>query len=199
ILILGDDDLVSIALMLTGKPSRIVVLEIDDRLTDFISRNARILGFSALEVRKSDLRHPLTEDLIGKFDVFETDPTESYSGFRLFLTRGAVSLRGLRCAGYFGLTRLESSLWKWRKMQQFLLRAGFVFTAIFPDFHSYEHWDYHPFTRAGKLVADPVPENFRWYTSALVRVEKIAEVALPNLPLKQTGPKFYRDEESSTS
>lgn len=199
ILLLGDDDLVSIALMLTRKPERIVVLEIDDRLIDFIARSAGILGFSALEVRKSDLREPLPDDLIGKFDVFETDPTESYWGFRMFLSRGAVSLRGLRCAGYFGLTRLESSLWKWKKMQQFLLRLGFVFTAILPDFHLYEHWDYHPSTRAAKLIADPVPENFFWYTSALVRIEKISGANIPNVACRVKGPKLYRDEESSTS
>ncbi len=199
ILILGDDDLVSIALALTKKPKSIVVLEIDERITDFIRKTSQKIGYTALEGISFDLTQPLPSSLLKRFDVFETDPTESLSGFKMFLTRGMASLKGMRCSGYFGLTRLEASLWKWGKIESFLLRSRFVITEILPDFHRYEHWEYHPETRAGKLNTDPLPEDFHWYTSALVRIEWIQPLEIPNQVWRSRGKKIYQDEESSTS
>jgi hypothetical protein len=45
IIVLGDDDLMSIVLGLSGLPKRITVVEIDERLTDFIESTAKKEGF----------------------------------------------------------------------------------------------------------------------------------------------------------
>ncbi|HID06350.1 MAG TPA: putative methyltransferase, partial [Armatimonadetes bacterium] len=76
IIVLGDDDLVSIACALTGKPKRVVALDIDDRLISFIDAVSNERELTNLTTLQHDLREPLPDELVGKFDVFFTDPTE---------------------------------------------------------------------------------------------------------------------------
>jgi len=190
IILIGDDDLLSIGLWLTGMPERIVVLEIDGRLTSFI-RNAT---GGAVEVRGYDVRDPLPEDLVGSFDVFFTDPTESLEGFKVFALRGMISLKG-RGAGYFGLTRVEASLNKWYEIQGFLHRCGFVITDIIDDFNHYQDWDYYQDTRAYSIAPVKVKPAPYWYKSSQIRIERIMEKGLDNSEV--TGL-IYFDDESST-
>jgi|Deesub1362A_J573_1020465.scaffolds.fasta_scaffold00169_71 hypothetical protein len=190
IVLIGDDDLLSIGLWLTGMPERIVVLEIDERLTSFI----RDVTGGTVEVRGYDVRRPLPEDLVGAFDVFFTDPTESLEGFKVFALRGMLSLRG-DGAGYFGLTRVEASLNKWYEIQGFLHQCGFVITDIIDEFNHYQDWDYYQDTRAYSIAPvkiEPIPY---WYKSSQIRIERVIERDLDNSEV--TGL-IYFDEESST-
>ncbi|HID47638.1 MAG TPA: putative methyltransferase, partial [Methanococcaceae archaeon] len=50
VFVLGDDDLTSIALMLSGLPKRIAVLDIDDRLTRFIEKTAEEICYNNIEI-----------------------------------------------------------------------------------------------------------------------------------------------------
>ena len=173
LLILGDDDLVSIAAMLTGHPKRITVFEIDERLVEFIEKTGREYGYN-IEVFQHDLRKPLPDKFKGKYDTFFTDPTETLIGLKAFIGRGISALRRERCAGYFGLTRVESSLYKWRDLQKALVvEFGVVITDIIKDFNEYVNWDY--IEEMSGWEKNPLKTKPRsiWYTSSLFRIETL--------------------------
>ena len=198
ILLLGDDDLLSVAMMLSGLPKSISVLEIDERLTKFIKSVADELNFDSLYVLERDLRDELPEELRGRFDTFFTDPTETLTALRVFLGRGIAALKKPRSAGYFGLTRIESSLRKWYLLQKMLTQDfKVVLTDILKDFNEYENWGYEEETRAFKLAPVKEPPKSRWYRSYLIRFETL-EDSEGFEERSDAGADFYSDEESST-
>ncbi|MCR8433473.1 MAG: bis-aminopropyl spermidine synthase family protein [Crenarchaeota archaeon] len=176
IIILGDDDLLSIAVGLTNLANRIVVIDIDKRLTEFIQRVSNEYGLR-IEVYTEDLRRPLPEDLCRKFDVFQTDPLESLNGFKVFVGRGIAALRGERCAGYFYLTLVDASIDKWREIQRLLLTEfNVVITDIIPDFSEYVNWNlYFEEMQAWKILPESLRQIPRdgWYVSTLFRIETL--------------------------
>jgi hypothetical protein len=190
IMVIGDDDLLSIALWLTGLPARITVLEIDERLTSFIKKITK----GEVEVIEYDVRQKLPQELIGTFDNFFTDPTESLQGFKLFVLRGILSLRD-EGAGYFGLTKVEASSGKWYRIQGFIHDCGFVITDIIDDFNHYQDWEYYKDTKAYRIApVKSVPTPF-WYKSSQIRIEKTMKKSLENIELNEF---IYLDDESST-
>ena len=196
IIVLGDDDLVSLALALTRQPRRIVVREIDLRLTDFIAEVKAAHGLNTLEIVPHDLRNPLPDALCHAFDVFLTDPTESLVGFRAFVERGLLALRGAGGAGYFGLTHVESSLRKWHEIQRFLLDHGLVITDLRDGFNRYVNWGYETEMRSWDWLPVKVPPRETWYTSALYRVEWIAPQDIPN---RRFEGNIFDDAETATT
>jgi len=197
ILIVGDDDLVSVAAGLTGFPRRVVVLDVDPRITSFIARVARQESLP-IEVLSHDLRTPLPPSLARAFDTFACDPTESLAGFLLFAGRGLSSLRGPGGAGYLGLTHAEASLAKWRAIQQKLLAWGAVITDLRDGFHAYVNWPYVETMRGWEhLPVRRVPGRFEpWYRSALVRIELVTEAQPDLAPIE--GNIFLDDEAATT-
>ncbi len=175
LLVLGDDDLLSVATALTGLPRRVVVLEVDRRLVDFINGVAREEGLS-LSARVADLREPLDPELAGVFDTFHTDPPEALAGLLLFIGRGIAGLKGPGSAGYFGITHLEGSAAKWYRLERALLvEHRVVITDLLPEFSRYQTWDYlladlrrPPFDRLARPAGS-------WYNSSFVRIEKISD------------------------
>ncbi len=196
IIVLGDDDLVSLALALTRRPRRVVVLEIDERLVRFIEEQKAAHQLTALEIVQHDLREPLPEALCGRFDVFVTDPTESFVGFRAFTERGLLALRGAGSAGYFGLTHVESSLKKWRDIQRFLLDYGLVITDLRDGFNRYVNWGYEADMRSWAWLPVKVPPRDMWYTSAFYRVEWVEPQEIPNRPFSGN---IFEDAEAATT
>jgi hypothetical protein len=190
IMLIGDDDLLSLALWLTHLPARITVLEIDRRINSFI----KDISKGEIEVREYDVKHKLPQELIGAFDAFSTDPTENLDGFKVFVMRGMVSLKRAG-AGYFGLTRVEASLNKWHRIQGFIHECGFVITDIIDDFNHYQNWDYHEDTKAYRIApVKSTPTPF-WYKSSQIRIEKTMERTLENIEFNGL---VYLDDESST-
>ncbi len=138
ILLLGDDDLLSLALGLTGLPREIVVVEIDPRLCEFIERAARAKHLN-IRVIQHDAREKLPGDLRARFDVFVTDPSETIQGLLLFVEKGLAMLApGSGRAGYFGVTLIEASTLKWNLWERHLLQNhALVFTHISEPFSLY--------------------------------------------------------------
>ncbi|HCD71546.1 MAG: N4-bis(aminopropyl)spermidine synthase [Thermovirga sp.] len=196
VIVLGDDDMVALALAITRLPRRIVMLEIDERIVDFQRRKAKELGLSNLEVRRHDLRKPLPEDLLGQFDVFFCDPPETVAALAAFVGRGVATLRGMGGAGYFGLTSSESSFAKWRRLEQVLLDKGLVITDIIRNFNEYVNWGYAEEMLAWKLAPVKVKPTENWYYSSIFRVEVVNEIPVSNEDL--TDSDIYNDAESST-
>lgn len=195
VLVIGDDDLVSIALALFG--CNVTVIEIDERINDFINNVAEQENFP-IKVFEYDVRNPLPTKLKKKFDCFFTDPVETINGIKLFLSRGAESLKENSFA-YFGLTHLEAGLKKWYEIQKMLLKMNFIITDIIRDFHYYpETKEFRDFSWKKKVmerVNFPIGlPDCDWFRSSLVRLKAVG-MAKPLIKGKMKISNFYSDEE----
>lgn len=185
-----------IAIGLTRKPKSILVLDIDERLINFDNKIFNELGLKNYKAEVFDLRNPLPPEFINKFDTFVSDPSESLMALKAFVGRGIASLKEKGGTGYFGLTLIEASIYKWKEFQKLLLNDfGVVITDILQDFNHYVNWEYHQETLAAKIA--PVkkqPKNI-WYTSAWIRIEALPGFKGFNEPVNE---KDFVDFETST-
>ncbi len=198
IFVVGDDDLFSIAASLTGLPQKVVVVDIDERLVNFINSVAREYGLK-VEARIYDVQRAFPDDLRRKFDVFVTDPVETVPGIKLFLSRGASTLKGAGSSAYFGLTTLEASRRKWFEIERMILEMGFVITDIRRKFNVYpaSEKSYSQFEEKLPVFRKlGVKTDYDWYTSSLFRIEAVREPT----PLVEgemvIDEHVYKDEES---
>lgn len=196
ILVLGDDDLVSIVLCLSRLPRSVTIVEIDKRLTSFIRDVARSEKFE-IKVDDFDLRKPLPERHVGAYDTFFTDPPETIKAADAFVGRGIAALRQVGSAGYFGFTRREASLRKWFDLQRLLIDRGVVMTDIIHNFSEYENWGYEKDTRAWQLSPVKVVPESNWYRSALYRIETLE--GFRGNTIDYGTENIYEDNESSTT
>ncbi len=197
IFVVGDDDLFSVALALTKKPERVVVVDIDERVINYINEVAREYNLPLKayiqDVRKENGRFR------GIFDVFVTDPVETLPGIKLFLSRAISSLKGIGSSGYFGLTTLEASRKKWYEIQHMLHDMGFVITDIRRRFQVYPDDGRNFFSFQEKL---PIVKklgcriDYNWYRSALYRVEAVENPKPLIEGDVEIDEEFYRDDES---
>ncbi|HCK09510.1 bis-aminopropyl spermidine synthase family protein [bacterium] len=140
ILFLGDDDLTSIAVGLVSrhlgiKPARLVVLDVDDRLTGYIAACKEELH--PVETVCRDLREALPESLMGKADVFFTDPPYTIDGLRLFGCRGVSALK--QEVGKLGFVSFgHKSPSEGVAIGQTLSGLGLSLVEITPDFNQYD-------------------------------------------------------------
>lgn len=174
IAVMGDDDLFSIALGLSGAPAKVTVFEIDERLTAFIGELAERHRLP-VEVYTHDLRKPLPRSHRGRYDVFVCDPSETRAGLRMFVGRGLSALApGAGRAGYFGVTLVESDYEKWRELQAWLAAQPVVISQIRPEQGFYENWPTQlEEARAFGHVAFERKAKAPWYRSALWRLETL--------------------------
>ncbi len=201
VIVIGDDDLISIATTLTDLPERVVVLEIDDRLIEFINHIAEKYNLR-IHAKKYDVRNPIPQDFNGKFDTFITDPVETIPGITLFLSRAASSLHD-GGAGYFGLTHIEASLWKWAEIERILLDMNFVITDMLRDFSVYPmrrnielaESDYI-ITREMEKLTGVKKIDADFYRSTLIRVESLGKPKPKISGYVELTREMYVDDES---
>ncbi|MEM0214418.1 MAG: bis-aminopropyl spermidine synthase family protein [Archaeoglobaceae archaeon] len=175
--VVGDDDLFSLAIALTDLPKRVVVVDIDERLVNFINSVAKELGLK-VEAHIYDVQKAFPDKFRKKFDVFVTDPVETIPGIKLFLSRGASTLKGAGSSAYFGLTTLEASRKKWFEIEKMILEMGFVITDIKRRFNVYPATEksYSQFEEKLPIFKKlGVKTDYDWYTSSLFRIEAISE------------------------
>jgi predicted methyltransferase len=191
---LGDDDLASVAIALTGLAESITVLEIDPKVCEYISRVARELRLP-ITVREQDLTQFLPRELTGTFDTYVCDPPETEQGLLLWAEKGLTLLQpGDAHAGYFGATVIEASLAKWARWQKRLLNAHEVaFTHILPPFTEYVPW-------ADERAVEDVPPLSRlagrpWYRFAFYRLETLPTFQPAADFQVELSRIFYYDEE----
>lgn len=195
IVVLGDDDLASIALAMTGLPRRVTVLEIDPHICEYIATTAQTRDLE-VQVHKQDLVQALPAELRGGFETFVCDPPETEAGLLLFVEKGLALLKpGEGHAGYFGATIMEASLSKWKRWQNRLLQNHEIaFTHILPPFTEYESWpDEQPIADLPPLAhLSPHP----WYRFAFYRLETLGHF-IPGVDFELEHSRvFYFDEES---
>lgn len=217
ILLLGDDDLLSLALALTGLPREIVVVEIDRRVSDFIEQVAREKGLK-VRVIPHDIRGKFPADWRAHFDAFVTDPSETIQGLLLFVEKGLAMLApGSGRAGYFGVTLIEASIVKWNLWERHLLQNhALALTHISERFSLYQYAPTafskdalaHQRRQGAMPAAGPEgaarvdfpplrePPQQPWYRSAFFRVETLKEFAPPADYDWNPRDELYRDAES---
>jgi predicted methyltransferase len=196
--ILGDDDLVSIALCLAARPERVTVFEIDQRIVALILKIAHEYRLP-IEAECHDLRKPLPSRLKGGFDTFVSDPAETLPGLKMFLGRGLYLLRrGEGAAGYFGLTSIEASTRKWGAIQKWLLDSyALAITHILPGNAYYHNWqDLPDQTAAFKLKSLTAGPAGHWFNSSLIRIETL-KAFRPRQTGRVRGSLFYDAEASA--
>ncbi len=199
ILVMGaEDDLTGLAVALTRLPKRVLILDIDERLIKLDNEAFKELGIDNAEAMVFDLREPFPKEWLRSFDVFITDPPETYSAFKAFVGRGIASLKGEGSAGYFGLTLRDSSLFRWRDFQKSLIEDfGVVITDIVKNFNDYQNWGYHQETKASQIAPVKKGPKGIWYRSYWYRVEVLEEGKGFNERISDEV--FYLDEEGSTT
>ncbi|BAT70831.1 conserved hypothetical protein [Thermosulfidibacter takaii ABI70S6] len=200
IFILGDDDLLSVAIGLTGMARSVTVVEIDERINNFIMDFCEKRGINNIKVKRYNVIEELPEEAKRKFDVFVTDPVETYTGLFLFIARCMEALKGKGSAGYMGFTHLEASLYKWWKFQKFVNDANMVITDIIRDFTYYpeneNQWlHFYESYEVMKHFDLPIPE-VDWYRSSFVRFEAIEDIKVPEVQKPKDLNELYFDEES---
>lgn len=136
VLVLGDDDLVSVALVVLAErhgvlPAALTVVEVDPELVRFL--RARLAGAPfPVTVVEHDLRSPL--DLEGPYDTVQTDPPYTVEGATLFLERAAALLRpGADVFLSLGVRRPAETV----RLQEVLSELGLAVRAMTPGFNDY--------------------------------------------------------------
>ena len=199
IFILGDDDLLSIAIGLTKMAKDITVVEIDKRLTSFIQEFCEKEDIRNISVRHYNVLEELPQEELGQYDVSVTDPVETHNGFRLFVGRCISALKGLGSSGYIGLTHLEASLKKWAEFQKFFLESGLVISDILRNLATYPEKEnqFESFYETYEIMEKmdlPIP-RVDWYRSSFLRVEAV-DTPKAHIPTVKSFEELYFDEES---
>jgi predicted methyltransferase len=140
VLVLGDDDLVSLAIVSivrrfgsTSTLAGLTVLDVDPAVVAFAGKRLAKAPFPASCIRH-DLRDPLPSGLEGRFDVVLTDPPYSSAGARLFLSRAAAAVReGGQVFLSFGSRRPGATY----AAQRDIGRMGFAIESLQADFNRY--------------------------------------------------------------
>ena len=201
IFILGDDDLLSLALGLMGLARSITVVEIDKRITDFIKKRAREERIPTIQIVNYNVLEPLPESFCERYDTFVTDPVETSAGLKVFLERCIQTLKKTGSSGYFGLTHLEASLKKWYEIERFLLNCNFVITDILRDFSFYpeddNRWErFYQTYRVSREMPHLGLPGVDWYRSSFIRIEAVDSISLPSLTFPRSFSELYLDEET---
>ena len=91
VLVLGDDDGISVALA-KYTDAEITVVDIDKEVLSFLGNLAKKADVK-LRTVEHDLREELPADLIGRFDLVSADPPQNLHGEKFFLNRAIDALK----------------------------------------------------------------------------------------------------------
>ncbi|MFX1468706.1 MAG: adenosylmethionine decarboxylase [Promethearchaeota archaeon] len=146
IIFLGDDDTTSLVVALTGLAKEITVLDIDERILDFLSKSILELSLKNYNIVHHDLRDPCPENIQNYYDVVVMDPPYTNEGLRLFLKRARDVLKlnvkvngkiypiiGKKCLLCFGNKPPEETM----NVQLSILDHGFILKEMLPNFNHY--------------------------------------------------------------
>ena len=138
LLCVGDHDLTSLAVALLREDCRVSVVDVDDRLLEYIDSAAAAHG-RRVDCWYGDLRFGLPPVLAASADLIFTDPPYTPAGVQLFLGRGLQGLRDrtngrlLLSYGYSPLTPAIGL-----KVQRAVLDLDLALEAVLPGFNRYD-------------------------------------------------------------
>lgn len=135
ILLLGDDDLISVALLRFVRTfgvriEEVVVVDVDDRLLTFIGSE---LGGAPFPFRC--VQHDLRQPFAGRFDTVVTDPPYTAAGAKLFLTRARAVLADDGADVFFSYGSRRPGVQF--AVQQTLAELGLEIRSLTRDFNDY--------------------------------------------------------------
>jgi predicted methyltransferase len=142
ILLLGDDDLMSVAIDRVGRRigfagsiKELVVVDVDPAVLEFCRARLRGAPFP-VTMFEHDVREPLPKKLEGRFDTVFTDPPYTPAGAELFLSRAATALSS-RTVGQiffcFGMKPSHEAL----RIQRAIAGMGLVTRRLARNFNEY--------------------------------------------------------------
>ncbi len=142
ILVLGDDDLISLAIATfaayRGHPGairRLAIVDADPDVLGWIGDQAAGTGVR-IDLIGHDLRQPLPAGLAGGFDVVLTDPPYTVAGAELFLSRAVSALAaepGRHVFFSFGARRPDETI----AVQRAIGEMGLVIRSLTAGFNEY--------------------------------------------------------------
>ncbi|MEV1063355.1 GNAT family N-acetyltransferase [Streptomyces sp. NPDC050263] len=142
LLLIGDDDLVSLAVAVVGDVlggpivERVTVVDISPEILDYIQKASAGLG-TRVETVQHDLRLPLPAELHGQHDVAMTDPPYTPEGARLFLSRAVEGLRsGPAHSVFFSFGGKSPD--EMLEVQREIMGLGLVTNGYIRNFNEYE-------------------------------------------------------------
>ena len=144
VILLGDDDLVSVAIGLLAAYGEfadaireLTVVDLDPAVLAYVGRQ---LGDAPFSVRlvEHDLRRPLPHRLVGRFDTVFTDPPYTAAGAEVFLSRAASALASAPGGNVF-LADGPKPPAELLRVQRAIAGMGFVVRRIAPNFNEYLH------------------------------------------------------------
>jgi predicted methyltransferase len=142
LLLIGDDDLVSLAVAVVGDVlgapivERVTVVDISPEILDYIQKVSAGLG-TRVETVRHDLRLPLPAELHRQHDVAMTDPPYTPEGARLFLSRAVEGLRpGPAHSVFFSFGGKSPD--EMLEVQREIMALGLVTNGYIRNFNEYE-------------------------------------------------------------
>ena len=142
IALIGDDDLVSIALiLLEGGFRSLTVFDVDNDLLSFIEAKTASMGIDNVRTVHYDCREELKEEYLGRFDVVLTDPPYTRYGAELFLERSLEMIGGGGFANrkiFFFYGNSSRTPEKFLKIQEILGKVNLV---IEDKINNFAHYD----------------------------------------------------------
>ncbi|HEX9065124.1 MAG TPA: bis-aminopropyl spermidine synthase family protein [Streptosporangiaceae bacterium] len=140
ILLLGDDDLVAVAIARFARLAgitvgRLAVVDADPAVLGWIGEQTAGTG-TDVQLVAHDLRHPLPASLAGEFDTACTDPPYTVPGAELFLSRAVEALDarpGRHVFFSFGARRPAQTL----ATQRLIAGLGLAVRSLAPHFNTY--------------------------------------------------------------
>lgn len=145
IVVIGDDDFVSLALCEVANPREVLVIEVDPRIVSTIEDSARIrklpitvIQFDIREANDPEKLQPL--EALDSFNIFLTDPPFTRSGLTWFSYLGMKLVSG-KGVGYIAVPTSRFEPWTYpltHSLQRFVLSNGFAITDKINNFHTYE-------------------------------------------------------------
>jgi predicted methyltransferase len=142
VVILGDDDLVSLAVGFLGQAlgqlltQRLAVVEADRRWVELIQSVSEAENLE-VECVHHDLREPLPENLRHQFDTFETDPPYTTEGLTLFVSRAIQALKpGAGQQGFLSFGHKSPA--ELFDVHLNLVNMGLVVREVIPSFNDYQ-------------------------------------------------------------
>ncbi len=142
----GDDDLISIAIVLVlkhiavsdslDKMADITVFDIDKRILAYIKKNSEKYRID-INCVQHDFCNPIDNEYKNKFDCVITDPPYTLNGLNLFLSRGISVLKKESNLCLF-LSFAHKTPQVRFLMQQLFVSEGLILSDIYSKFNSYE-------------------------------------------------------------
>jgi len=136
VLLLGDDDLLSVAISASQLSTHVTVLDIDQLLLSCIAHSTK---HETVEVFHHDLRQGLPVKMTAHYDVVFTDPPYTHAGQLVFLRSAMMALRNTGTSSLFlCASRLYLEAHQIQKIISLAEHAGLRLLKIEEDFNKYK-------------------------------------------------------------